>query len=438
MIAEALAVDLSPFARDPADAGRADRRISNAVIAVLGNGIEYFDFTIYGFLALTLSRVFFAISDPTLALLASFATFGVGSGARPVGALIFGRLGDRLGRRFVLIASSLLMTLGSLAIGLAPGYATAGISGAIILVAGRMLQGVSAGGEFGSAISYLIEWAPARRRGLYGSFHQLGAGTGLLMGALATAVLNSLLSPGQVLAWGWRIPFLLGGALAFAAFLLRLRMTETPEFERIRQHRVPAQTAPVAVLIPILQNLGIGALWSVSVFASVIYMPTFMVQSGAIAPDSALWASVIALIAMLVAIPLAGSATDAFGSKPIILVSAIGFVLCAFPGYWLVSSGVSYSVKAGVVVLFGILTGIISGAGPVAIGELYQASVRSTWTSIASALQSATFGGFAPAIATLLIRMTGVKTAPGFYVMFAAALTGLTALSLRSRRGALA
>lgn len=414
-----------------ADAPSARSRTRNATIATLGNLVEWFDFTIYGFLALTISQVFFSITEPTLALLASFVTFGIGSGARPVGAFIFGRLGDRRGRRFVLIASISMMAAGSCLIGIAPGYATAGIGGAIILVFGRLLQGLSAGAEFGSAIAYLIEWAPPGRRGLYGSFHQVGAGVGLLMGALISALINSVLGPDAVLAWGWRIPFLLGSVLAIGALLLRLTLDETPEFERIVRRAPSSAVSRSSFVRPVLQNIGIMALWSVSVFASVIYMPTFMVQSGQLEAGRALWATTIALVAMLITIPLAGAATDRFGTRTIVLTASIGYMLCAVPGFAFVASGATYGATIAVVGLFGVLCGIISGVGPVAIGELYRANVRSTGTSIASAVATTVFGGFAPAICTLLIAETGINAAPGFYVMFAAILTAATALTLR-------
>jgi MHS family proline/betaine transporter-like MFS transporter len=414
-------------------AAKAPPRMRNVVIATLGNIIEWFDFTIYGFFALTISAVFFSISDPKLGLLASFATFGVGFGARPIGAFIFGRLGDTRGRRFVLIASISMMAAGSFMIAVAPGYVTAGLWGVVVLVAGRLLQGLSAGAEFGTSIAYLIEWAPAHRRGLFGSFQQVGAGLGLLLGALMAAVLNSMLDPGQMRDWGWRIPFALGGVLALVALLLRLKLEETPEFRAADRSAEPLTAGGASVIVPVLQNIGIVALWSVSVFASVVYMPTFAVQHGGMAPGQALWASVIALLAMLFAIPLAGIATDRFGARPVILASAVGYILFAWPGFALVVAGHSLASTMVVLVLFATLSGVISGAGPVAIASLFRTNMRTTWTSIASAIATTCFGGFAPFIATLLIAGTGTKAAPAYYITGVAVLTAITALSLARR-----
>lgn len=409
-------------------------RVRNATLASLGNVVEWLDFTIYGFFALTISKVFFPIADPKLALLASFVTFGIGSGARPVAAIIFGRLGDLKGRRFVLLCSISMMAAGSLMIAFAPSYASAGFGGTVILVLGRLLQGLSAGAEFGSAIAYLIEWAPKGQRGLYGSFHQVAAGCGVLGGALISALLNSVLDPADMLAWGWRIPFAIGGALALVALLLRLRMVETPEWEQTAQTRTTVPAVRPAILRPALQVMGILALWSVSVFAAVIYMPTYMVQHGHLTPGRALWATVIGLIAMLVTIPFAGHATDRFGTKPVILAAVLGYLLAAYPGFVVLSSGPDYSVVVAIITLFAILSGVISGVGPVAIAERFATAVRSTWTSIASALSTTLFGGFAPAVITLLIQRTGSDLAPAYYIMAVALLTGATALTLSGRR----
>lgn len=409
---------------------KAPLRNRNVIIATLGNIIEWFDFTIYGFFALTISAVFFSISDPTLALLASFATFGVGFGARPIGAFVFGRLGDMRGRRFVLIASISMMAAGSFMIGLAPGYAVAGLWGVLVLVAGRLLQGLSAGAEFGTSIAYLIEWAPPHRKGLFGSFQQIGAGVGLLLGAVMAATLNSMLDAQTMVDWGWRIPFLLGGVLALVALVLRLKLEETPEFKAADHAGEPLTAGGASIIVPALQNIGIVALWSVSVFASVVYMPTFTVQHGGMPPDQALWATVIALFAMLLAIPVAGDATDRFGARPVILTAAIGYILLAYPGFALVASSPGLAATIVVLVTFATLSGIISGAGPVAIASLFKTHVRTTWTSIASAIATTCFGGFAPFVATLLIANTGLKAAPGYYITGVAILTAITALSL--------
>ena len=401
------------------------------VITTFGNVVEWFDFTVFGFLAIVMSRNFFPSNDPTISLLASFATFGVGFGARPVGAIIFGRMGDVRGRRFVLLVSISLMAVSSLMIGLAPTYATAGAWGAAVVVFARILQGFSAGGEFGNAIAYLIEWAPPQRRGLFGSFHQIGSAGGLLAGSTVVALLNAFLSPADIEQWGWRVPFLLGGMLATAAYFLRLTLPESPAFLATRDG-APPSSARDGVIKPTLQTIGIVALWTISVFASIVYMPTFTTQHGTLTGSQALWTTSIALMVLLVCIPIAGSASDRIGRRPIILMSAIFYALFSVPAFAAIANGATLATVAAIQIAFAIGSGLISGVGPVAIGELFAVRVRSTWTSIGSAIAVTLFGGFAPFISTLLIERTGVPSSPGWLVAAVAVLTGLTGLTLPS------
>ena len=406
----------------------------NAAIATLGNAIEWFDFTIFGFVTIAISKVFFPTTDPVIGLLAAFATFGVGFLARPVGATIFGRLGDTRGRRTVMIISISLMAAGSFVIACSPSYARAGLAGPLVLVGGRLLQGLSAGAEFGTAVVYLIEWAPRNRRGLYGSLHQLGSAVGLVFGSSLMALLNTLLSAQQMVAGGWRIPFALGGMLALIALRLRLSLAETPEFDAVLHGEIavsPRRTA--RVLVPVLQNIGLCALWTVSVFASVIYMPTFAVQFGHITPARALWATVIGSIVMLPVVPLSGLAADRWGVRPVILVGVFGYLLWSLPGYLLIVGGAPYPIVVAIVILFAMLAGIVSGVGPASIGDLFETTSRSTWTSIGSALAVTVFGGFAPLISTLLVRASGWSPAPSLYLMAMGVLTGVTMLTLRAR-----
>ncbi len=410
------------------------RSARNASIATLGNAIEWFDFTIFGFATIVISKVFFPSADPGTGLIAAFATFGVGFLARPVGATIFGRLGDTRGRRAVMIISISLMAAGAFVIACAPPYARAGYWGPAVLVCGRLLQGLSAGAEFGTAVVYLIEWAPPGRRGLYGSLHQFGAALGLAFGASLMALLNTLLTQEQIVSGGWRIPFAIGGVLALVALRLRLGLAETPEFVAVLHGQVtPKPTRFARVIVPVLQNIGLVALWTVGVFASVIYMPTFAVQFGNVTPARALWATVIGALAMLPVVPLAGMAADRWGVRPVILAGVLGYLLWSLPGYLLIVHGTSYLGVVGVVVSFTVLAGIVSGVGPASIGDLFETTVRSTWTSIGSAVAVTVFGGFAPLISTLLVRVSGWPPAPALYLIAMALVTGVTALTLRPR-----
>ena len=415
--------------------GVSDReRYREAIVATIGNAIEWFDFVVFGFVAVIISRVFFPTTSPAVGLLAAFATFGVGFLARPLGALIFGRIGDRRGRRHVLIVSMSIMAVASFTIGLAPSYAQAGIAGPIILIAGRLLQGISAGAEFGSAIAYLIEWAPAHRRGLFGSFHQLGAAFGLLLGAGLTATVNSAFGPAEVADWAWRLPFLVGGVLALVALRLRMTLRETPSFVAASSAHPAAPVSARDVVIGVLQIIGISAMWTVSIFASVIYMPTYAQQIAGISPAGALWATVAGVCVLIPCVLLGGAAVDRFGVRRVLFVPVVLYVAISVPAFLIVASGtLGYAGLMLVVCAFAVLAGITSGAGPVAIAQIFSVRDRSTWTSIGSALSITVFGGFAPLLCTLLITATGWSPAPSLYIVLMALVTGLAVYSLPGR-----
>jgi MFS transporter, MHS family, proline/betaine transporter len=403
----------------------------NATIAMIGNAIEWFDFTIFGFFAIAISRVFFSSEDPVTGLIAAFGTFGVGFIARPVGAVIFGKIGDRRGRRIVLVSSISLMAAASLIMGLAPSYAAVGLLGPVILVFGRLLQGLSAGAEFGTSVAYLIECAPKSKRGLYGSLQQVGACIGLIVGALVGALINSYMSMETILAWGWRIPFLLGSGLAVIGMLLRMKLDESPEYEAIGTSASAVDKPPV--LKPCLQTAGVCALWTVAIYASVIYLPTFATQQGKLPNSLALWGTVISSLFVLPAVVLGGWMTDKYGVKRMLMIPVVGYLIMAIPGFSIMAEVSVFSSALPMMITFAILAGFISGVGPSAVGGLFPAANRTTWVSIASAIPVAIFGGFAPFFSELLIKATHWAPAPSLYIIGMAIVTGITALTLPGR-----
>src|SRR5499426_828520 len=207
-----------------------------AVVAgTIGNVLEWYDFGVYGYLATTMSQLFFPGEDKTISLLKAFAVFGVGFVMRPVGSILFGIYGDRFGRRLALSAVIFLMAFSTVAIGLLPTYAQAGVLAPILLVVVRLFQGLSAGGEWGGSTSYIVEFAPAGRRSFFGSWQLVGVGGGFLRGSLIAALLNAALTQADRLAWGWRLPFLFGIAVGAVGFYLRWRLTETPKYSEIEE-----------------------------------------------------------------------------------------------------------------------------------------------------------------------------------------------------------
>ncbi|WP_236787613.1 MFS transporter [Amycolatopsis sp. GM8] len=405
-------------------------RARSAVLGTLGNVMEWYDFTVYGFLAAAIGANFFPGHDPAAALLASFAVFAVGFVARPVGALVLGPVADRRGRKFVMLLSMLLMAAGSLVIGLSPTHAAIGTAAPALILVGRLLQGFSAGGEFGSAAVFLTEWASPGRRGFFGSFHQVGTYGGLLLGLFVVATLTSVAGPADVKAWAWRVPFLLGALLAIVVLILRRRVGETPEFERLGgAGEAPAgsRTRPVKGFF---LAMGIVALWAVTSFVTINYMPTFATTFAHISPTTALWATAVGCIVAVALIPVAGHLSDRIGRKPLIVGAALSFIVLPVPLLWLVVTAPSFGTLVLAQIVFALPTSAIAGAGTATISELFGTRNRGALVSIASAISVAAFGGSGGYAATLLVQTTGLTISPAFYIAAVAIITLIAGLAL--------
>ena len=398
------------------------RRPWHIAVATLGSAIEWMDFTLFGLMALTLAQLFFPTGNPTTALLASLGTFGSGFLARPLGAAIFGQLGDVLGRRIVLAMAMAVMSAGSLLIGLSPTHAQAGIAGSALLIAGRLLQGISAGAEFGNAVTYMVEWAPPHRRGLYGSFHQFAAGFGTLMGVVTIAATTALFTADQIADFAWRLPFLLAGTLALIGAGLRLTLPETPEFARA-ERSPPVPAAPGAALVGFAQVVGICALWAVAVFGAIIYMPAYLTRYVPGMGSDAPLVTLVSIAAVLPCIIAAGHVADRFEHRTLLIAASLAMLAFAYPGYLLLSGAGGRGAIFAAAMGFGCLAGFMCGVGPVAIAERFPVQSRSLWTSLGSALSITLFGGFAPFFATLLIESLGWLPAPSLYMMGVALVT---------------
>lgn len=414
-------------------------RTRAVTLATLGNVMEWYDFTVYGFLALAISANFFPGSDSNAALLSTFAVFGVGFVARPVGAFILGPLVDSKGRKFVMLLSMLLMAAGSLLVGIAPTYAQIGLLAPAIIVLGRLFQGFSAGGEFGSSAVFLVEWATPKRRGLFGSFHQVATYGGLLTGVIVVAVLTSILGPAQMQAWGWRIPFIFGAFLAVVVLYLRRRVEETPVFSDSDQTESSQDSGALSQSNDRTQlssvkgfflTIGITALWAVTSFVTINYMPTFTSKFAGINQQEALWATCIGCFLAVVLFPLAGHLSDRFGRRPFILGSAIAYVVLSVPLFLLIVNGRSLLAVIVAQGLFALPTAAIAGVGTATVTELFALRRRGVLVSIATAIAVTVFGGFGGFITTWLIEATGSPISAAYYVVGVALITLVAALAM--------
>jgi MHS family proline/betaine transporter-like MFS transporter len=396
--------------------------------ASLGNVLEWFDFAVYGFFAAVIGKQFFPSGDEASEVLASFAAFGVGFLARPLGGLIIGRIGDTQGRRTSLLLTIFLMAAGTVLIGVTPNYASIGIAAPIIIVIARLMQGFSAGGEWGGSTAFMVEWSEPGRRGFYGSLQQVGVVSGVLLGSVTGATINTVLTPDQVADWGWRLPFLFGGIIGPVGLYMRRSIQETPAYRETAPAPVPLSAQAVGLTA---RAAGFTVLWTVAFYIYINYMPTFTRTYAGLSGAQALWSNSIGIAVLLVFIPVMGTLSDRVGRRPLLLACCAAFVILPYPAARFFLTAPPFVAIAACQMGFGLVISLYSGAGPSAIAEIFPTRSRTTLMSAGNALATALFGGFAPYIASWLIARTGNPIAWVAYVMSAAVLTGLVILSLK-------
>jgi MHS family proline/betaine transporter-like MFS transporter len=402
--------------------------------AAIGNLLEWYDFGVYAYLASLIAAKFFPGSDPTASLLASFAAFGVGFLARPLGGIVIGRLGDAKGRKTALVLTIFLMAFGTVGLGLLPTYDSIGVWAPILLVIMRLVQGLAAGGEWGTSTAFMVEWAPQGRRGFFGSFQQVSTAGGTLLGSGIAAIMTSSFSSAAMLDWGWRVPFLLGALLLVIGAYMRQNVDETPSYEASRE---AAASQPAAAGFPFgARAFGFTIFWTIAYYTLLVWMPSFTQRFAGLSPSQALWSNTIGLIAMVIAVPCWGALSDKVGRRPILMASAILIGALSYPLFSLMVGGTGLALVLPLQILFGILLALYSGAGPAAISEIFPTHLRSTWMSSGYALAVAIFGGFAPFIATWLIQVTGSPVSPTyFYLLPSAVISLLVIWSLKETAG---
>lgn len=399
--------------------------------AVFGTFVEYYDFSIYGYLAATLALVFFPSDDPTTGLLNTFLVFGSAFLVRPLGAVAFGWLGDKVGRRASLIASITLMGVAATLIGLLPGYAQIGVWAPILLVALRMLQGFSAGGEIGGAASYIREWAPANRRSLYISFlpsiAQFGKGLAAAIAGLAAAWLTDP----QMADWGWRIPFLLALPLGIIGLWMRLGIEDSPEFESKKADTNKVHSAPFAELVrdhmrPLTKVMMISLVQNIGTYIGTVFIAAYF---SSILGYSKGQASTIVLVAVSFAalmIPLAGHLGSIIGSKAVLRLAYLGYAVLSVPSFLLMQQGQVSIAMAGLAL--GMIPYALCLAGTYSVmPEFFPTHVRHTGVAFGHSVGAVIGGGIGPFMATWLIGATGNQTAPAF-ILSGAGVLGLIVL----------
>ncbi|MEU8493490.1 MFS transporter [Pseudonocardia alni] len=412
------------------DAARIGRRASTA--AAVGTAIEYYDFAIYGYLAVVLAPLFFPSQDGLIGVLATLTVVASGFLARPIGGLFFGRLGDRRGRRTVLMVTVAVMGVATVLTGLLPTYAQVGVLAPILLTVLRIGQGFSAGGEIGGAASLATESAPSRRRGLFGSATSVGIALGLAGAAAVVGTVTALTKPEQLAAWGWRIPFLIAGPLLVGAVLYRMRVEDSPLFQQMIDTSEPPK-APITEVVrdhrrSVFGVIGVAYATMTAGGLSSVYLLVHLSAVLGYSLTGALWLIVLIVLLPIGLIPWAGALSDRFGRRTVLTAGLVGFAVLAVPCYWVMQQGsIGLAVVAALVlnVPFGICQGVIYTL----YSELFPTRVRYTGVSIGFNIGGVIGSGLVSVIATSLVSLSGNTLAPAFYLVFAA-LVGIGVIAV--------
>ena len=407
------------------------RRVRAVAAASIGNALEWFDFIIYGFFAVLMAKLFFPAGDETVSLMFALAAFGVPFFMRPLGAIVMGNYADRHGRKAAFSLTILMMMVGTAIIAAAPTYATAGLLAPFLIVLARLIQGFSAGGEFGSATAFLAEQDP-KKRGFFASWQFASQGLTAVFATSIGVALTSTLTTAQLESWGWRIPFIIGLLIGPVAWYIRRHVDETMEFKTMQPSASPLKEALSDGKKRLVVSLGVVALCTVSMYTVVLFMPTYATRQFGLTTSVGFLGGLMVGIIQLVLIPVFGAMSDSFGRRPIMFASAAAMLVVFYPLFAWLAAAPTLQTLLIVQAIIGVLIAAYMGPLGALMAELFPARVRTTGLSISYAFAVAIFGGLAPLFNTWIIAVTGNKLAPAFYLILAAAIS-LVALVFAKR-----
>ena len=429
----------APLAADDitvVDQGLLKRAVSAMAI---GNAMEWFDFGVYSYIAVTLGKVFFPSSSPSAQLLATFGTFAAAFLVRPLGGMVFGPLGDRIGRQRVLAATMIMMAVGTFAIGLIPSYASIGIMAPVLLLVARLVQGFSTGGEYGGAATFIAEFSTDKRRGFMGSFLEFGTLIGYTLGAATVAVLTATLSQDALLSWGWRVPFFIAGPLGLVGLYVRLKLEETPAFKKEAESREadersrPKQsfgTLLVEQWRPLLQCVGLVLIFNVTDYMALSYLPSYLSATLHFNESHGLFIVLLVMVLMMPMTLAAGRLSDTIGRKPVMLFGCVGLFALSIPALLLIRMGTLVPVFGGLMIL-GVLLSCFTGVMPSALPALFPTKIRYGALAIGFNISVSLFGGTTPLVTAWLVDRTGNLMMPAYYLMGASLIGIVSVMALR-------
>ncbi len=400
----------------------------------VGNLLEWYDFAVFGYFAPFIGAQFFPTDDPISGLINTFGVFAAGYLARPVGGVLFGQIGDRLGRKRALQLSIFLMAVPTTLIAFLPTHAQVGLLAPALLVFLRLAQGISVGGEFIGSCCYFVEAAPSGRRAFFGSWSTFGTIAGMLAGSAVATLIQALLSADQIHAWGWRLPFLGGLLVGVVGWQMRRGTEETPEFVRLQSagkvEQGPALQALREMPARVLQVAGIVLLFGVAIYTLFVWMPTYLTHFVKPPVPHALLINTLCMVLLIMTMPLAGLLADRYGYKTILAIGALAIGILVYPLFTWIDGG-SMTATAVALTIFALVNGLLQGAMPAAMADLFPTRLRYSAMAIGYNITLALFGGTAPLVATWMIKTTGNLAAPAFYLVATAAITFVVTLTIR-------
>jgi MHS family proline/betaine transporter-like MFS transporter len=417
----------------PSEAAKARARVRAVWAGIAGQILEWFDYAVYGTLAAILSAVFFPTKDPVISILLTLLVFGVGFVMRPVGAVVFGHVGDKYGRKTALAWTIYLMAVATAAIGFIPSFASIGITAPILLTTCRLIQGLSTGGEWGGSTAFLVEYAKSKGRGFLGSWQQAGAVVGLMLGALVGVILTNVMGKAELNAWGWRIPFIGGSIiLGYVGWYIRSKLEDTPAFLQAEEAKQvlknPVLTSLRENWVGVLKAAGLSTGWNAGFYILLTFMPTYITTTLKLPLNRSLLTNFFTCMMFIILTPLMGHVSDKIGRKRVLFTSCCGYILFSYPIFLFMKDGTFVKALLAQFVLC-LFASMFSGAGVAFIAEMFPTQVRMS-TLIGYNLMAAFAGGMGPFYCTYLVRVTHNSASPAFYLIAAICVSAITIASL--------